>query len=297
MHFDDHNLIRALETGLSSHDAKVKAKAKNVHLEEGISSSRQAYFESMPFSPLGDSWNDLTSRHIEYVRLYVETSLEQPQTFQDALEPNDVGDIDDAQLIVRLEGLSRPMNAFGCSFEDLRVAHEDDDVDFLSEFCEVWNDNRDLRPAFSTLLSEVTDELSEGDWADLLRDRLGLAHYSPTGSPEPVALCRYSVASVHSEAATGYPITMPTVLDCKPWEFYFPAPKSLQFGRAMALTPCENEEDLKVEFLNSRVTYSPETIWKIGQIVTPAPLHDIGDLREHHLFALQVASGDDTFGT
>ena len=90
---------------------------------------------------------------------------------------------------------------------------------------------------------------------------------------------------------------MPTVLDSDPWEHYFPAPKSLQFGRAMALRPCDSEEDLKVEFLNSRVTFSPETIWKIGHIVTPAPLHDIAELRERHLLALHIASGDDTFGT
>ena len=80
---------------------------------------------------------------------------------------------------------------------------------------------RDLRPAFSTLLSEVTDELDRDEWADALRDMLGLAHYSAVASPEPVALCKYSVADVHREATTGVPITMPTILDSDPWEHYF----------------------------------------------------------------------------
>lgn len=297
MYFDVDNLAQALDSGLSSPEATDKAKAVNVRLEQGVSNSRRTFFENEPLLPTGNSWNDLILRHNEYARLYVKTGLVQPHTFLDDFEPNDVGVIDRAQFIVRLEGLARPMNAFGCSFDELREAHEDRDVDFLSDFCEVWNENRDFRPAFSTLLSEVTDEVGEDEWADALQDKLGLAHYSPTGPPEPVALCRYSVADVHREATTGFPITMPTVLDSDPWEHYFPAPKSLQFGRAMALTPCDSEEDLKVEFLNSRVTYSHDNIWKVGQIVTPAPSHDISNLRELHLLALQIASGDHTFGT
>lgn len=249
MQFEDEALVEALDWGLSSSDAAVKSKADNVRLEQGVSAARRIFFETDLFAPLGNSWDDFVSRHIEYVRLYVTTGLEQPHTFLDAMEPNDLGDIDQAQLIVRLESLARPMNEFGCSFENLREAHEEGDSDFLSEFCEVWNDMRDLRPAFSTLLSEVTDELGQDDWADALRDRLGLAHYSPTGSPEPVALCRYSVSDVHREAKTRSPLTMPTVLDSGPWEYYFPAPKSLRFGRAMALTPCEGEKTLRWSFL------------------------------------------------
>lgn len=297
MDFDTDDLAQALEFGLQSQDAAIKARAENLCLEQGISESRQTFFEQEQFGPLGNSWEELVRRHIEYVRLYVKTSLEQPHTFLDVFEPNDVGDIDHAQLIVRLESLTRPMNEFGCSFEQLRQAHEDGDVDFLSEFCDVWNEKRDLRPAFSTLLSEVTDELKDDSWPDALRDRLGLAHYAANPSPEPVALCKYTVNDVRRQAATGCSITMPTVLDSDPWEHYFPAPKSYQFGRAMALTRCDDDEDLNVEFLNSFVTYSRENIWKIGQIVTPAPSFNISELRELHLLALQIASGDHTFGT
>lgn len=297
MLFQNADLIAAVQQGEASTDAADQAKAKNLLLEQGVSAARQSFFEADKFSIIGTTWEQYLKRHIEYVRLYVKTAIEQPHSFQDALEPNEIGEIDEGMKVVRLEGLARPMKEFGCSFEELRDAHKDRDTDFLSEFCEVWNEKRDLRPAFSTLLSEVKDELAQADWADALRDRLGLAHYSPIGGPEPVALCWYSVADVLRDAATGFPITMPTVLDSDPWEHYFPAPKSLQYGRAMALTPCVNDEDLKLEFLNSRVTYSHENIWKIGQIVTPAPTHDINTLREQHLLALQIASDDETFGT
>jgi hypothetical protein len=252
MNFTNADLISAVRQGLVSSTSANKAKASNILLEQGVSSERQRFFETEPFYSIGDTWDEYIRRHTEYVRLYVKTALDQPHTFQDALQPNDVAGIDDALSIVRLEGLARPMNEFGCSFDELKKAHEEGDADFLDEFCEVWNEKRDLRPAFSTLLSEVSDELGEADWADCLRDRLGLAHYSPSGDPEPVALCQYSVADVLREATTGFAITMPTVLDSDPWEHYFPAPKSLQYGRAMALTPCVDDEDLKLEFLNSR---------------------------------------------
>lgn len=296
MIFADAQLLQALDFGLKSSDERIKAKAHNLRFEQGVSESRRVFFESNPVAPFGSSWDELLRRHVNYVRLYVQTSAEQPHTFQDPLEPNDVGEIDQAQLIVRLEGLARPMEAFGCSFAELLEVHEAQDVDFLSEFCNVWNDIRDLRPAFSTLLSEVTDTLHQDDWADALRDMLGLAHYAANAVPEPIALCKYSVADVHSEAKTDSSITMPTVLDSEPWEHYYPAPKSLRFGRAMALQPCNNEEDLKVELLNSRVTYTPENIWKLGQIMRPAPSFGIGKLRELHLLALQLASGDGSFG-
>ena len=297
MKFEDRRLIGAVRQGLASTDASDQAKASNVILEQGVSSERRTFFETGPFFQIASTWGEYVRRHIKYVRDYVETGIAQPHTFQDVFKPNDVGEIDEAQQIVRLEGLARPMSLYGCTFDELMEAFEEGDADFLSDFCDLWNQHRDFRPAFSTLLSEVSDELDEADWADSLRDRLGLAHYSPSRDPEPVALCRYSVADVIREAATGFPITMPTVLDSDPWEHYFPAPKSLQYGRAMALTPCDGDEDLKVEFLNSRVTYSQEKIWKIGQIVTPAPSHDINSLRELHLLALQIASGDHTFGT
>lgn len=297
MQFDDVDLKNALASGLTAGVSDIKAKAHNMHFEQGVSRARRTFFETEVLGPFGATWDELSRRHVDYVRHYVKTSIEQPHTFKDAMGPNDVGDIDGTQLIVRLESIARPMLEFGCSFEELRNARKNNDIDFLLAFCEVWNEMRDHRPAFSTLLSEVKEELAEDKWEDALRDCLGLAHYSPNTSPEPVALCRYSVDDVRREAKTGFAITMPTVFDSEPWEYYFPAPKVLQFGRAMALMPCNGDEDLKVEFLNSRVTYSDKNIWRVGQIMTPAPSNDVDALRELHLLALQIASGDDKFGT
>jgi len=297
MKLKDSDLDSALGLGLAHTSVLERAKAENCRLEQGVSSTRQDYFETFAPSKVAPNWDAFQKLHVDYVKRYVETNDEQPHTFLDVLQPNGIGSIDEKQTIVRLENLTRPMNAFGCSYAEFKAAHEAGDTDFLSEFCDVWNDNRDYRPAFSTLLSELTDIIDEDDWAERLRDFLGLAHY-PTGpAAEPVVLCKYSVEDVSREATSSHPITMPTVLDSRPWEHYFPAPKSLQFGRAMALTPCEGDEDLKIEFLNQRVTYSPSNIWKVGQIVTPAPNFDISELRERHLLALQFAADDLTFGT
>lgn len=296
MQFADTNLTKAVMLGLSSGSIAIKAQADNFRLEEGVSEKRRRFFETAPDVAACCAWEDLAKLHIDYVRQYVKTAIEEPHTFTDRFEPNGVGTIDEAQLIVRLESLARPMNAFGCTFEELSEALAEGDTDFLAAFCDVWNDSRDLRPAFSTLLSEVMKELDELEWEEALRDKLGLAHYSPLSGPEPVALCRYSVREVLREATTGFPITMPTVLDSNPWEYYFPAPKSLGFGRAMALRPCNSDEELKVEFLNSRVTYKSEHIWRVGQIRVPVPSFALSDLRERHLLALQIASNDENFG-
>lgn len=297
MLFERSDFAQMVTSGLSARDSATQAQAQNFRHEQGVSVKRRICFETEPSRRSVNSWEDFIKYHSDYVRLYVKTSVDQPHTFLDNLEPNSVGMIDDAQMIVRLESLTRPLLAFGYTFDEFVDAYEKGDTSFLQEFCDVWNELRDLRPAFSTLLSEVSEEVQRAEWADELRDRLGLAHYSANSSPEPVILCRYAVAQVQSEAVTGFAVTMPTVLDSDPWEYYFPAPKSLRFGRAMALTLCDSDNDLKVEFLNSRVTYSPEHIWKVGQIVKPAPNIDLLELRERHLLALQIASNDETFGT
>ncbi len=290
------DLQSGLDQGLASNNASTKAEATNLVLEQGVSDIRRNFFETEDFSEHGKTWTMLSKRHADYVRLYIKTSQE-PHTFDDTMYPNSIGKIDTVQNIVRLESLLRPLESYGCSYDELKTAHDSDDIDLLDDFLSLWNEDRDMRPAFATFLNAVSEDVCHDDWPDRLRDRLGLAHYSVANGPEPVALMRYSVSEVQAEATSGNPLTMPTVLDSDPWPHYFPAPRSLQYGRAMALTPCEGDETLVVEFLNAKVTYRRENLWKIGQIVTPAPIHEITDLRALHLLALQIASGDDKFGT
>ncbi|MEQ8480361.1 MAG: hypothetical protein RIC18_06870 [Hoeflea sp.] len=295
MNFLETDLATALSEGLNHDVERIKAQAQNIAWDESVSRPRQSFFETDHFGIRGPAWLDLARRQSDYVRLFVKTT-EIPHSFLDHLKPAAFGEIDEAQHIVRIESLVRPMNEFGCSLEELSGAFDDKDGAFLDEFLLVWNGLRDRRSAFGTFLREVPDEVESDRWPLLLRDRFGLAHYPTTSAPEPVALMCYSVADVLKEAETSFAVTMPTVLDSDPWEHFFPAPKDLCYGRAMALTPCDGDETLVAEFLHSRVTYKHDHIRRIGQIDMPAPVHDIAQLREMHLLALQIASGREDFG-
>jgi hypothetical protein len=210
--------------------------------------------------------------------------------------PASLGEIDEAQHVVRLESLIRPLENSGFLLDELIAAHAEGDADFLDEFLALWNESRDARPAFATFKREVVEELAAADWPDRLRDRLGLAHYDAASGPVPVALMSYPVSDVLAEAPSKDAFTVPTVLDSRPWEHFFPAPRELMCGRAMALTPCDGDETLVAEFLHSRISYRREHMLKIGQITTPASIPDIATLRELHLLAVQIASGREDFG-
>ena len=89
--------------------------------------------------------------------------------------------------------------------------------------------------------------------------------------------------------------TAPTALDTGPWPHFFPAPRDLPCGRAMALTPADDTK-LLAEMLHYRLTYRPEHILKLGWITQPLAPLDLRELRNLHLTAVQVASGRDDFG-
>ena len=154
--------------------------------------------------------------------------------------------------------------------------------------------DRDQRPQFATLRSSVNDDLERDDWANVLRDRMGLAHFT---NDDPIALMSYPVKQVYNHTGLPNPITMPTVLDSTPWPHYFPAPAALRFGRAMALSPCEDDANLLVELLNAKINYKPNHILKLGQFSKMDSVSDIAYLRELHLLALRIAANDENFGS
>jgi len=295
MNFNEPDLAAALAEGLAQTDVSVSAKAQNIAWEECVSDARLHFFETDGFNGRGTSWRELADRQSEYIGLYV-NSFGMPHTFDPGLDPARIGPLDEDQWVVRLERLERGLDNSIYTFEELSTAHAERDLVALDRFADDWNAVRDARPAFSTFLREVQDEISRPDWPELLRDRLGLAQHQPTGKPIPVALMAYSVREVLAEAGSGIPFTIPTVLDSVLWEHYFPAPKEIPFGRAMALTPCESDENLVAEILHSRVSYKGRHISALGKIVTPLPALPVATLREQHLLALQIASGRDNFG-
>lgn len=81
-----------------------------------------------------------------------------------------------------------------------------------------------VRPRFAAFARELLSDIND-DWANRLRDRLGLAHLPPTAAfgPHPVALMRCAVKRVRERAdklRATFPLAVPTVLDAEPYEIF-----------------------------------------------------------------------------
>ena len=301
MRFSDTNLLAALDAWRHDPAVPERARADNMEFEEKVSAPRLAAFESLARGVV--TTDDLRRRQTDYYKTFVETGDEVPSTFSSELEPADIGSklIDEYQFILRIENLTRPLNKWDLDFNELMAAFSRKDVPVLREFLNVWNNSnvRDNRPAFAAWEDQLLDELDAPDWPELLRDRMGLAHYGSPVPPIPVALMRYSVREVRAEATSKGVETMftcPTVLDSGPWEYFFPAPAELVCGRAMALSLLRDENRLLAEMLHFRLTYKPDHIARLGWIGTPAAVADMKELRNLHLTAVRLASGRYDFG-
>ena len=175
--------------------------------------------------------------------------------------------------------------------------------DFLNGVVKRWNSERDKRPMFATTELEVEDVINDdsSDWAEQLRDRLGLGHHSPMGSPIEIVLMRYTVQDVlDSLAGEGYP-AIPTVLDSGMSPYFFPSPipkhNNPYYGHTVNLTHVDNDNNytIGVELLHPRIDYKPEHFFKMGVIARPFEM-PLERARRFHLPWLRIRSERDDFG-
>ena len=272
-----------------------------MNFEERVSAARLAEFEVVVRS--AETADDLRKRHIDYFETFVKVTDDLPHSFLPEFGPADLGSggLDEHQAIVRVESLDRPLGKWGQPLDDLKRAFDAKDEPVLRGFLDIWNTSniRDHRPAFAAWRDQVLDEIAAPNWPERLRDRMGLAHYGDTRVSIPVALMQYTVREVKAEAASLGVSTMfaaPTVLDSGPWEYFFPAPATMPCGRAMALMLVDDEKQLLAEMLHTRLTYLPHHIVALGTITRPAAPHDLKELRNRHLLAVQAASERGDFG-
>lgn len=308
MRFNSATLQNGVDVLRSRMPQEARATADNYFFEEAVSAERKATFEAF----VGNVANDqaLLDRHVDYIRDSLEIDGETPDTFLIDLRPSANSKPDEAQDIVRVESLIRPLEEyFGFrasdgddlllrGFQTILEAWNADSRDgsaLIEKFLKTWNARRDDRPSFSTFLDSLRDDAEHADWQHLLRDRLGLAHYQPRpGMPIPVALMVYSVREVTAEArADAAPFTCPTVLDSKPWPYYFPAPKAMPYGRAMALRTDGDEESLQPELLHTRIEYERSHIRALALIDRQWGPKELKDLRNYHLLKIRLALLDD----
>ena len=116
---------------------------------------------------------------------------------------------------------------------------------------------RDLRPAFAGFYLDLQDILSStnADWADDLRDALGLYHFNPLPPVREltVLVFQYPIRSVpHFLSDTkARPLVPPTVLDSRPNPAFCPVPAGSLTGHTVHLS--QNVPPLMREVLHPPV--------------------------------------------
>ncbi len=161
--------------------------------------------------------------------------------------------------------------------------------DELGKWLQLANRGSDRRPAFVAPFAEVEDILKQPNWADRLRDALGLGHIRATGNPMTVLLMQYSLIRVH-DAHIGNPAwaASPTVLDDVPGQMpnpcFFPAPKNAsKDGYGYTVDLAITGASYRKEFLHGHIAYTLADIRRIGEVTTDVSPSRISDARKDHL--------------
>lgn len=257
------------------------AYACNYQMEERVSLARQTHYETGSVENVIDldGWSAV---HKAYLAARVQVPC--PETFTDLnFQAAHSPPIEQDLHLIRIERLDHVL-------QELRM-----DLDHLSMFVESLHGRgpgienvspvevaammkkvaRSLntnpfagRPRFAGLEAELVEDINASDCYNRLRNRLGLRHHDPIGSPIPVALMRYSVKDVrkHAEKVTGatHPITVPCVLDHELSAIFCPAPANAVYGRTIDLEGISSKRNFISEVLHLRIDYLPEHIYKMG---------------------------------
>lgn len=160
----------------------------------------------------------------------------------------------------------------------------------LSSALGFWSSRRQLRPVYATFWEDHRDlfENDRPDWADVLRDRLGLLHYSPGAGRElSILVFRYPIREVpkHVQVRLGRPLAAPTVLDAELSEAFCPAPRGEVCGRVLDLSAPFEEPSREV--VHPFLPYRVEHLFQVGTVRRAVP-PSLVEARKAHLLAIQV---------
>ena len=279
---------------MMSGDPVHRSMAENILFEERLVGGRwDAYQERC--DPADDSYDAWREAHKDY--LWDAVWVDLPETFSAinanaSLPPSVVSLLGANQSLIRVESLDYALNNTRVkSLADLEhlfsiykgwrkdpLVDQGDAKAAIEEICDSLNRNPyAVRPRFAAFAEELQDDLRATNWAELLRDRLGLAHLPPTGAfgPHPVILMQYSVRAVVEQSVrqkAAHALAAPTHLDGDPYEYFHPAPSQETYGRTLNLAGEYDAQRLASEVLHLRIHYSPSHIVKVGAItIRPLP--------------------------
>ena len=235
--------------------------ARNFLLDEGVSAERYESYDHCRAVAEHETYADWSGAHESYLsqrirrpgsgtgppaRVTLNDVDECPETFRE-IDSTSPFLRTDAQLdLLRVEQIDSVARLSGTTPERIKqLSHAkvngdadagSDESRELSAILETWSFQADLRPVFAGFWQDLRDlfEPHEAtDWADQLRDRLGLLHLNPGSRTRPsidVLVFRYPVSTVPrlrglSVPDDSRPLVPPTVLDGRHSVAFCPAPR------------------------------------------------------------------------
>ncbi len=160
----------------------------------------------------------------------------------------------------------------------------------------------DHRPMFAAFYQDLHDELAalpNDQWANRLRNRLGLLHisqlYAP-GLPRRVFIFRYEVREIptHPGQSDRRPLALPLVIDHKLFPAFCPAPGGMNSGRTLNLKDGGDDDPVR-EVLHLRMPLQVEHLIAAGEVTEPVS-ESLRLARRDHLFLLQILSNRNDYG-
>ena len=160
----------------------------------------------------------------------------------------------------------------------------------LDALLSLWQRVSDARPVYAGFLEYFADCFGSTpgkdrpDWADELRDLLGLYHM---GAGTSIIVFRYQVQDIPKPR--GRPdqraLAAPSVLDGDHSEAFCPSPANLNCGHAVDLRARGHSKPAG-EVLHPWIRFEPRHVFRLGTIRAPLPT-SIDDARGFHLLAVR----------
>jgi hypothetical protein len=177
----------------------------------------------------------------------------------------------------------------------------------LADILETWTLQTDARPVFAGYWEDMRDLFGPtpaqdtSDWADQLRDRLGLLHLNPGSRTQPsidVIVFRYPVRSLPRLLKTfldpnSRPLVPPTVLDGHHSIAFCPAPRGQLTGYTIDLG--QNSPPARQEVVHPRTLFKPENVWRVGEIRRTMAEDELSEARRWHLEVVRDRAGRDDY--
>lgn len=282
--------------------------ARNFRLDEVVSDVRANAYARQVFPAEG--FLDWQRKHAQYLEDHIVRTAG-PDGPPAALDPSDTKTcpetfgpdtlpahpVDLGLSLVRVVGLFAVAEALGIEEASVRSGLEDPGL--RDGIIDRWSLKIPVAPVFATLWQDVkalVPKVGEppAEWADDLRDRLGLSQYDPDKwGPIQVMVLRYSVVDVPTtDSALSRPLVVPTELDGPFFPPFCPAPAGTGIGRVVDLGQTLTRP--WPELLHPTFRWRGEHVAQLGVIERPLP--SVGAARGRHLKLLQAVSERDDYG-